>query len=87
MHKHLEKMGEVTFDKIFNQKLGECMGPKNVKRNLTAAISSVTQAAAGECTTWNIGKLLAIYSEMISQYHHPKPTMLKRVKILKIGLG
>ena len=23
MHKHLEKMGEVTFDKIFNQKLGE----------------------------------------------------------------
>ncbi len=22
MHKHLEKMGEVTFDKIFNQKLG-----------------------------------------------------------------
>lgn len=28
MHKHLEKMGEVTFDKIFNQKLGECRGPK-----------------------------------------------------------
>ena len=24
MHKHLEKMGEVTFDKIFNQKLGKC---------------------------------------------------------------
>ncbi len=24
MHKHLDKMGEVTFDKIFNQKLGEC---------------------------------------------------------------
>jgi len=24
MHKHLMKMGEVTFDKIFNQKLGEC---------------------------------------------------------------
>lgn len=23
MHKHLEKMGEVTFDKIFNQKLGK----------------------------------------------------------------
>jgi len=23
MHKHLEKMGEVTFDNIFNQKLGE----------------------------------------------------------------
>ena len=30
MHKHLEKMGEVTFDKIFNQKLGECKGPKNM---------------------------------------------------------
>ena len=26
MHKHLMKMGEVTFDKIFNQKLGECCG-------------------------------------------------------------
>ena len=26
MHKHLEKMGEVTFDKIFGQKLGECFG-------------------------------------------------------------
>lgn len=24
MHKHLTKVGEVTFDKIFNQKLGEC---------------------------------------------------------------
>lgn len=24
MHKHLTKMGEVTFDKIFGQKLGEC---------------------------------------------------------------
>ena len=24
MHKYLEKMGEVNFDKIFNQKLGEC---------------------------------------------------------------
>ena len=24
MHKHLMKMGEVTFDKIFNQKLGKC---------------------------------------------------------------
>lgn len=23
MHKHLTKMGEVTFDKIFGQKLGE----------------------------------------------------------------
>ena len=23
MHKHLEKMGEVTFDNVFNQKLGE----------------------------------------------------------------
>ena len=23
MHKHLDKMGEVNFDKIFNQKLGE----------------------------------------------------------------
>jgi hypothetical protein len=23
MHKHLEKMGEVTFDKIFHQKLGK----------------------------------------------------------------
>ena len=23
MHKHLDKMGEVTFDKIFNQKLGK----------------------------------------------------------------
>ena len=23
MHKHLEKLGEVTFDKIFNQKIGE----------------------------------------------------------------
>ena len=26
MHKHLMKMGEVTFDKIFNQKLGKCRG-------------------------------------------------------------
>ena len=26
MHKHLMKMGEVTFDKIFNQKLGEYHG-------------------------------------------------------------
>ena len=26
MHKHLMKMGEVTFDKIFNQKLGKCCG-------------------------------------------------------------
>ena len=23
MHKHLEKMNEVTFDKVFNQRLGE----------------------------------------------------------------
>ena len=23
MHKYMEKMGEVTFDKIFNQRLGE----------------------------------------------------------------
>lgn len=30
MHKHLEKMGEVTFDKIFNQKLGECAGIRAV---------------------------------------------------------
>ena len=26
MHKYMEKMGEVTFDKIFNQRLGECRG-------------------------------------------------------------
>lgn len=25
MHKHLTKVGEVTFDKIFNQKLGKCI--------------------------------------------------------------
>lgn len=31
MHKHLMKMGEVTFDKIFNQKLGECPQLTQVK--------------------------------------------------------
>lgn len=32
MHKHLMKMGEVTFDKIFNQKLGECSCRKSPRQ-------------------------------------------------------
>ena len=30
MHKHLEKMGEVNFDKIFNQKLGKFTNILNI---------------------------------------------------------
>ena len=29
MHKYMEKMGEVTFDKIFNQRLGKCAVSSN----------------------------------------------------------
>ena len=34
MHKHLEKMGEITFDKIFNQKLGELFWSGSLYKNI-----------------------------------------------------
>ena len=34
MQKHLEKMGEVTFDKIFNQRLGECLKSSSLEMSL-----------------------------------------------------
>lgn len=34
MQKHLEKMGEVTFDKIFNQRLGECLKYSSLQMSL-----------------------------------------------------
>ena len=52
MHKHLEKMGEVTFDKIFNQKLGECMGQKSCQRNLTAVIPASCLLNESACGFW-----------------------------------
>lgn len=40
MHKHLEKMGEVTFDKIFNQKLGYLLLRTSVTTSVTSRFLS-----------------------------------------------